>query len=77
MDGTSIIPLQIAQTTHYSLTLYSHQGKHLGTLYKGMLERGEHKIQFIPNLFNLFSGTYILCLSNGKESIERTLIITN
>ncbi|MFM8558820.1 MAG: T9SS type A sorting domain-containing protein, partial [bacterium] len=55
-----------------SLKVYNVAGQLVATLHDGVLEAGEHSIEFAPG--RLAPGTYFVNLASGRETTTRTVI---
>jgi hypothetical protein len=67
------IPIITDGTDAYTLSVFSLDGRHFTDVYNGMLEAGQYTLPL--NTARFTAGTYLLRLSGGKKSVQRTLII--
>lgn len=70
----SVLMIEVQETTHFNIYLYSVQGKKVKDLYSGELSKGSH--QFKNDLTHYNSGEYLIVVQtqHQKESIRLTKI---
>ncbi len=74
---TAILPITIESSGHYTLTLSDVSGKSITELFSGELPIGEQRLPLALKSYNLSGGFYLLRLSDGKNTRERGILITN
>jgi hypothetical protein len=67
------IPFELAETTSMRLTVLDLAGRELAVLVDGLVERGQHQLQFDGSA--LASGMYLLRLEAGGESDMKKLLL--
>lgn len=67
--------VNIQESSEYSIAMYSLTGQYISEVFKGILNSGNHRLILDSNIHTVQSGIYILRLFNGKDSMERTIII--
>ncbi|MBS1537751.1 MAG: VCBS repeat-containing protein [Bacteroidetes bacterium] len=77
ISRTALLPLTIAQSGHYTLTLYNVTGTSIVELFNGELPAGEQRLTLMLKQYNLSPGFYTVRISDGKNSRERGILITN
>jgi hypothetical protein len=74
--GTALLPVSIGNAGKYSLELFTLTGQRIANLFNDFLDSGTHNLPLNLVPYIMSSGTYTLRLSNGVQSVERTIIIT-
>ncbi|MGB0650411.1 MAG: T9SS type A sorting domain-containing protein [Rhodothermales bacterium] len=67
------IRFDVANTANVSLAVYDMLGRQVTTLVNGQMAAGSHSVSFDAS--QLTSGVYIYRLSNGVESITRSMLL--
>ena len=49
------------------MKIYNASGREIGTVYDGMLQKGNNKISFDAGRFNIASGVYICRVVAGDQ----------
>lgn len=77
MSRIATLPINLEKYGHYILTISDSNGKMIGELFSGELPVGEQRLSLTLKSFNLSSGFYTLRLSDGKNTCEHGILITN
>jgi hypothetical protein len=70
------LPVNIINPNTYTVKLYNLQGQSIALLFNSFLDIGKQNIPLNLASYNLSPGSYTLRLSNGRQSRELTIIIT-
>lgn len=70
-----VIPIIVNISAHYTLSLYSQTGNLIDRIFSDELSIGNHSLKYDTS--TIVSGTYILRLTNGKNTTDRLIIINH
>jgi hypothetical protein len=72
---STVVPVQLTRSGHYTLELFSLDGKRIAELFSGNIPSGDHQIPVNIAPYELAAGMYVLRFSDGHQKRERGILL--